>query len=227
MCGRYVARLQAAQLAEWDLIRNVPEFESYNVAPTQSVPVVRHMPEGNVVDLVHWGLIPFWAKGVPPKYSTINATVEKIQDGATWRGPWKRGQRCALLANGFYEWQVLEDGKTKQPYYIHLNDQELFGFAGLWDSSTREDGTVVQSCTIVTLPASPFMARIHNARQRMPAILAKEDRKAWLEGSAEEAFSVLRPYPDEHLVAWPVSTRVNTPRNNVADLVKPLKEGKG
>ena len=114
MCGRYVAKIQAAELAEWHLIRNVPPFESYNVAPTQSVPIVRHTSEGNAADMVRWGLIPFFAKGIPPTYSTINATVEKIKDGASWPGPWKRGQRCAVLASGFYEWQALP-GRAKRP----------------------------------------------------------------------------------------------------------------
>jgi putative SOS response-associated peptidase YedK len=55
----------------------------------------------------------------------------------------------------------------------------------------------------------------------MPAILAKEDREAWLSGSPDEAWSTLKPYADEHLVAWPVSRRVNTPKNNDPELVVP------
>lgn len=221
MCGRYVAKLEAAQLAEWDLIRNVPEFESYNVSPTQSVPIVRQTAAGNAVNLVHWGLIPFWAKGVQPKYSTINATVEKLKDGATWRGPWKRGQRCALLASGFYEWQVRGDGKAKQPFYIQLNDQDLFGFAGLWDSSVGADGVAVESCTIITMPANKLMAEIHNTKHRMPAMLEKSDREAWLNGTPDEAYAVIKQYPETHMVARPVSTRVNTPKNNDRTLIEP------
>ena len=222
MCGRYVARIEAAQLAEWDLIRNVPAFESYNVAPTQSVPVVRHTDEGNAADMLRWGLIPFFAKGVPPKYSTINATIEKIKDGPTWRGPWKRGQRCAVLATGFYEWQVQADGKTKIPYYITLNDQDSFGIAGLWDRSVDTDGKAIESCTMITMPANKLMAEIHNTKHRMIAILANEDRQAWLEGSADEAFAVLKQYPETHMVARPVSTRVNSPKNNDQSLIDSL-----
>jgi len=86
-----------------------------------------------------------------PKFSTINATIEKLTEAATWRGPWSRRQRCILPAIGFYEWQVQADGRSKQPYYITANDQAIFGFAGLWDRSKREDGTKVESCTIVTM----------------------------------------------------------------------------
>ena len=195
---------------------------SYNVAPTQDVPVVRVNRAGERSGgRLRWGLIPFWAKGVQPKYSTINATVERLTDGATWRGPWRRGQRCIIPALGFYEWQVLPDGNNKQPFYITLNDQEVFGFAGLWDSSIRGDGIAVESCTIVTMPANDLMKEIHNVKHRMPAILSNEDREAWLSGTLEEAFQTIKPYPDTQMLATPVSKRVNTPKNDDAQLIAP------
>jgi putative SOS response-associated peptidase YedK len=126
-----------------------------------------------------------------------------------------------MAASGFYEWQVLPDGSSKQPYYITLDDQAVFGFAALWDSSQGEDG-VVESCAIVTLPANSFMAEIHNVRQRMPAILAREDRDAWLTAAPDDALPLIRPYPDTHMVARPVSKRVNTPKNNDPTLIVPL-----
>jgi putative SOS response-associated peptidase YedK len=187
------------------------------------VPIVRLVNGYRLGSRVHWGLIPFWAKGVQPKYSTINATVEKLTDGATWRGPWKRGQRCIIPALGFFEWQVQADGKSKQPFYITMNDQDVFGFAGLWDSSVGADSVAVESCTIVTMPANELMAEIHNVKHRMPAILAKKDREVWLAGTSEEAFKVIKQYADTHMVATPVSTRVNTPKNNDALLIEPAK----
>ena len=117
--------------------------------------------------------------------------------------------------------QVLTDGKTKQPYYITLNDQDIFGFAALWDSSKRDDGVTVESCTIVTMPANALMTEIHNVKHRMPAILTKEDRDAWLTTTPDDAFKLLRQYPDTHMVATPVSKRVNTPKNNDAELIAP------
>ena len=155
-----------------------------------------------------------------PKFSTINATVEKLTDAATWRVPWTRGQRCILPALGFYEWQLQVDGKSKQPFYITLNDQHLFGVAGLWDKSTGADGIAVQSCTIVTMPANKLMSVIHNVKHRMPAILAKENLDTWLTGTPEDGFAVIKQYPDTHMVATPVSTRVNTPKNNDAKLIE-------
>jgi putative SOS response-associated peptidase YedK len=146
-----------------------------------------------------------------------------VQTAASYRGPWTRAQRCLVVARGFYEWQVLSDGKTKVPYYIHANDQDIIAFAGLWDVSRTDAGDRIESVTHITLPANKLLGEIHNAQQRMPAILSKEDRDAWLGGSPDEAWATLRPYPDEHLVAWPVSARVNTPKNNDAELILPAQ----
>ena len=172
--------------------------------------------------LLRWGLVPFFAQGRPGAYSTINARVESIDTAASYRGPWKRAQRCLVPALGFYEWQQLEDG-TKQPFYIRLTDQQPFAFAGLWDRSVREDGEAILSCTIITLPANAFMAGIHNVKARMPAILTKMQRQTWLEGDAAAARAVLQPYPDDLMSAAPVSRRVNSPRNNDVDLIEPLR----
>lgn len=219
MCGRYVSpdlaeaeRYFLVHLLRWKFER------SYNVAPTQQVPVVRMADGEREGAMLRWGLVPFFAKGVPPKYSTINATIEKLIDEASWRGPWKRGQRCILPAQGFYEWHVNEDG-SKTPFYITCADQPVFGFAGLWDSSRTDDGAALESCTIITMPPNPLLAEIHNVKQRMPAILQSQDVDAWLTGSADEARATLKPYPADSMVAWPVSRQVNTSRNNHAGLI--------
>jgi putative SOS response-associated peptidase YedK len=225
MCGRYVTPGQLDLEREFAVVRPLWQVTaSWNVAPTQRVPVVRAGRDGGREGVaMRWGLVPFFAHGVPPKYSTINARVETIASAASYRGPWKRGQRCLLPATGFYEWHVNDDGR-KQAYYIHLADQEVFGLAGLWDRSEAADGTVTESCTIVTMPANELMARIHNGRTRMPAILAKQDREAWLAGSPAEAQAALQPYPDGMMVAYRVGARVNSPRNNDPSLVEPLPE---
>jgi putative SOS response-associated peptidase YedK len=120
------------------------------------------------------------------------------------------------------EWQVQADGKTKVPFYIHTNDQPIFAFAGLWDSSRTDDGIYIESVTHITLPANNLVGEIHNTKQRMPAILEKSDRDAWLTGTREEAWETLAPYPDDLMVAWPVSTRVNKPLNNDSRLIEPV-----
>ena len=165
--------------------------------------------------------MPFFAKGKTGPYSTVNARAEPIETSARYRNPRKRGQRCLLPALGFYEWQVNADS-GKQPFYIYLTDQPVFAFAGLWDRSFAEDGTGLKSCTIITLPANPLMADIHNGRARMPAILAREHHEAWLCGAVADAKSGLESYPQELMVVYPVGKQVNSAHNNDAQLIEPL-----
>lgn len=223
MCGRFIARTDRNWQNFFSLKKPPPQFESWNVAPTQLIPVVRRVADGNECDLLRWGLIPFYARGIPGKYSTINARCETATTSPAYRGPWKRGQRCIIPANGFYEWQQRDT--TKQPYFIRVADHDLFGFAGLWDRSVSADGESIDSCTIVTLPASPFMAVIHNGRQREPAILRPEDHESWLAGTPEQAQLALKPATPGMLVAHEVGRRVNSPRNHGPELIRERVSG--
>jgi putative SOS response-associated peptidase YedK len=226
MCGRFTIGSQAAIEREFSIVQPLWSFEaSYNVAPTHSVPVVRIQDGQRAGVMMRWGLIPWFAKGTPPNYSTINATLENLERGAAWRGPWSRAQRCIMPAAAFYEWH-LGDDRNKNPFLIKLSDQELFGFAALWDRSIKADGTVIESCALITMPGNELMRHIHNTGAhpfRMPALLAKADREQWLMGTALEAKAVLRQYPQDCMVAYQVSTRVNSPKNNDAALIVPVE----
>ena len=204
MCGRYVSPEEASIEREFNLVRSEWQFPAnFNVAPSQSVPIVR-VEDGNPKSvLVRWGLVPFFAKGKPGKYSTFNARAETLTTSSSYRGDWTGGRRCIIPALGFYEWHVKADG-GKQPFFIHVEDQSVFGFAGLWERSRADASTVVESCTIITLPANELM------------------REAWLSGSPEAAAAALAPYPAERMVAYEVSPRVNSPRNNDEKLLEPL-----
>jgi putative SOS response-associated peptidase YedK len=225
MCGRYILRMQDRYLREWNL-HGPPAWvtTSYNIAPTQQVPVMRMEDGGPVAAMVRWGLIPSFARGQPGKFSTINARIESFETAPSFRTAWKRGQRCIQPASGFYEWHLDAQGR-KTPYLITLADQGLFAFAGLWDRSVRDDGAVIESCTHITLPANELMADIHNGGnhpRRMPAILRREDHEIWLKGTRAQARAVLAPYPADLMVAHPVSIRVNSVRNNGPDLIEPI-----
>jgi len=226
MCGRFITADQLAIEREFSVLRPLWSFTaSYNIAPTQSVPVIRIEDGQRTGVMMRWGLIPYFSKGVPPKYSTINATVENLERGAAWRGPWNRAQRCIMPVSAFYEWHLGEDGK-KNPYLIKLADQEVFGFAALWDRSRTDAGAIIESCAIITMAGNDFMRRIHNTGAhpfRMPAVLGKEDRERWLTGSVSEARAVLQPYPQNCMLAYQVSTRVNSPKNNHAALIEPVE----
>ena len=62
-----------------------------------------------------WPLIPVWARGEVPKYSTANARSEEMAGKPAYRNAWRREQRCLIYASGFYEWQARPGGKIKQP----------------------------------------------------------------------------------------------------------------
>jgi putative SOS response-associated peptidase YedK len=230
MCGRYTHLFTWAQIRELYLLTTWPPQKEldldYNVPPSRAVPVVRRTEEGREGLEMRWGLIPFFAKGDPPKYSTVNARIETVTTAPSYRTPWKRGQRCLQLASGFFEWHMDDQGR-KAPYYITCADQPIFAFAGLWDRSIKADGTAVESVVHVTMPANDLMRHIHNTGNnphRMPAILDPADAEAWLTGSNDDAFATLKQYPAANMVAWEVTRAVNTPKNNVAALIEPVAQ---
>lgn len=217
MCGRYIVLNRQAIQRLFSVVLPADWHDSYNVAPSQDVPTVRLVEGRRVMTLMRWGLIPHFARGEAGPWSTINARVETLRGSPAYRDAWRKGQRCLILASAFYEWQVVAD--HKQPYCIGCADQEVFAFAGLWDSSTPPGGEPILSCTIITLEASPLMAEIHNTRRREPAILRPEDHETWLAGNPDEAWACLKQYPDELRSAWPVSKKVNNPRNQGPELI--------
>jgi putative SOS response-associated peptidase YedK len=194
---------------EFRVVRQVvgaPQRGRHNVAPTQEVAVIRSVGGSRELVRMRWGLIPFFAHGEPGRYATFNARIETVRTSPAYRGPWRRGQRCLVPAEGFYEWQVVPGGK--QPWYIACADQRLCAFAGLWESSTPPGGSPILSVTVLTLPASPLMAEIHNTKHREPAILRPEDHETWLNGTPEQAFACLKPYDDALRSAQPVARDV-------------------
>jgi putative SOS response-associated peptidase YedK len=228
MCGRYTLR-------RIDLIRGgfdaslLPSFEEFterprfNIAPSQPIPVVRLDASGKrVLGTVRWGLIPSWTKG-KPKNQPINARAETLATSGMFRQAFER-RRCLVPADGFYEWRKLPDGKTKQPMFVHRRDDGVFAFAGLWERWRPEEGAEpVDTCTIITTTPNELMAPIHD---RMPVIVDPADYDRWLdrETLAADVAGLLRPYAAHYMEARPVSTKVNSPRNDDEDCVEPLAD---
>lgn len=217
---------------EWHIGRhnNNPFRNLYDARPTQFLPILRMSPEHGIeLDAFRWGLVPsWWKKPLKEVGGTFIATVEKIAaNSGMWRTPFLR-RRCLVPVHGFYEWQYQPDG-TSVRHYIKLRDADLFTLAGLWDMWKQPDGTLLDSYAVITCPANPLMARIHNRPKksegpRMPVILTGETAKAWfdpgVELSPEERLGLLQPYSQEAMVAYPV---VNTAADP-ADLIKPIGE---
>lgn len=226
MCGRFTLSAPAEQLAQqFDLPEEPITVPRYNIAPTQPVAVVRANPETKAREwaLTLWGLIPSWAKDPSIGNSLINARAETVAEKPSFRSAFKR-RRCLVPASGFYEWQRQE--KRKQPYYINMRSDDPFAIAGLWEAWHSPDGSVIESCTLLTTEANELMEPIHN---RMPVIIASEDYATWL-GSGKDASPaeldqlrhLLRPYPADAMQAVPISTYVNNVRNEGAQCIEPL-----
>jgi putative SOS response-associated peptidase YedK len=214
MCRCYVSPDTTSIERNFDLTGSEWRFAAnFNTTPSQIVPVIRPNEGRTEVVPMRWGFA---------KRGSFNAGVETLATGTAFRVPWKRGRRCIVPALGFYEWHVDPDA-SKRPYYIHPDDQDVFGFAGLWAPCRADANGVTESCSIITLPANPLMAKIHNSGARMPAMLTLEQRKLWLLGSTERAGMALSAYADERLLAYAVSDRISSPHSNDESLLEPLE----
>lgn len=217
MCGRYTLAAPVNELVEQFDIDEYPSSitTSYNIAPTQEVAAVIAEDEKRKLEMLRWGLVPAWADDPSIGNRMINARSETVAEKPSFRKAFK-DRRCLVLSDGFYEWRRTPDGK--QPYYIHMKDGSPFAFAGLWES--WRDAQEIRSCTIITTEANELVGDIHN---RMPVILAPEDYSLWLDPDFKERealTSLLRPYPNDAMEAYPVSRRVNSPSNNVPDCIE-------
>lgn len=218
MCGRYtLIDIDIKEFKKRYGITKVPKDlrPNYNVTPQQNVlAILNETPKE--LSLVHWGLIPSWAKEVNTKYSMINARAETITEKPAYRGIIKR-RRCLIIADSFYEWKKV-DGR-KYPHRIMLKDESLFSFAGVWDH-WENDGKEVNSCSIITTAPNKMMGRIHD---RMPVILDKESENEWLSDlTIDRVIKLLKSYDDRDMKAYEVSKLVNSPANNDPAVLEPV-----
>jgi putative SOS response-associated peptidase YedK len=230
MCGRFTLHTEREILArrfdvDVEMLGSVDE--RYNIAPAQEILTVYAPKSGRTATQMRWGLIPSWAKEPEKLPSMINARIETASTRASYRVPFRR-QRCLILADGFYEWGPSgETRKGRTPFWFSLPSGEPFAMAGLWSAwrpPDEPDREPQLSCTILTAPANPTVAAVH---ERMPVILRPESEAAWLDPEVREVGDVralLEPLAPETLHAVPVSRRVNSPRNNGPDLIQPVPD---
>ncbi len=216
MCGRITLTVKPEVLLEEFPVDEVPDFEPhFNLAPTQALCVVTNR-EPRKVQLFRWGLLPFWAKSLKDGARMINARSDSVASKPAFKKAFER-KRCLILADGFYEWKVL-DKKRKQPYFIGLKDRRPFAFAGLWETWRAPDSEEpVYTCSVITTDANASLSRLHD---RMPVILPPEAYTRWLEDGGQD---LLVPY-DGAMESYPVSTLVNSPVNDTRECLEPIEE---
>lgn len=250
MCGRFSLEkpIDAIQLRfgldPGEPLEHVPR---YNVAPGQHILTIVERDGRRQPVYMRWGLIPSWQK--EPKPGPINARAETVGERPMFRGAYRQ-RRCLIPADGFYEWQPVPGGQpgarpgAKQPFRFTRADGGLFAFAGIWEwweapaDTGRPTGRVGQlslldnpgvgdepsrpaeptrllTCCLLTTIPNELVQPVHD---RMPLMLPEEAETAWLRGEPVPPL----PYPAELMTAYPVSTRVNSPRHDDAACIVPL-----
>ncbi|MBN1828011.1 MAG: SOS response-associated peptidase [Deltaproteobacteria bacterium] len=218
MCGRFILISDLSDLCgsfNIDDVEFLPE-ENYNITPGSTVSAVIAHQGRRVLRACLWGLVPHWSKKISGRVGLINARVETIHEKPSFRSSFKK-KRCLIPADGYYEWRL---GKTKKtPFFIRSASKEPLGLAGLYDVWSDGEGRERWTCAIVTMEADSRMQPIHN---RMPVIVAPEDRRLWLDPETESEVlrGMLMSRENEELEAYPVSTLVNSPRNNDPRLIE-------
>lgn len=222
MCGRYTLSSPGELVAEvFELSRSPELTPRYNVAPTQESAVIRIVAGDRRLDHLRWGLVPYWAAEPGIGNRMINARSETLGEKPSFRAAYRR-RRCLVLADGFYEWVQQTGQPRKVPHYIMLRNGQPFAFAGLWEQWFSPDGSEIKSATIITTDPNEKLARLHN---RMPVILQRDDYMRWIdpdERSPAELQDLLVAYPAAEMKFHPVSTLVNSPANNVPEVVQPV-----
>jgi putative SOS response-associated peptidase YedK len=218
MCGRYELHSHPAAIALAFGLAYPPHIHPrYNIAPMQQVPIVRLNTAGDrELVQVRWGLVPRRARDPSIGARMINARGETVATKPTFGTAFRR-HRCLLPADGFYEWQVLANA-PKQPMRVGMKDGSLFGLAGLYERWLSPEGEPLDTCTILTTQAN---ALLHPVHERMPVIVPPDAYEQWLDPAAPEPEMLIAPYPAQPMTFWPVSMRVNSVKNDAADLIEP------
>lgn len=223
MCGRFTLTTDYDTLEERFSLKGgvqLPLVPRYNIAPTQEVLSVVNDGQGNLGEMMRWGLIPSWAKDPSIGNRMINARAETLTTKPSFRTAFKK-RRCLIPADSFYEWRRLNG--SRRPMRIMLKSGEPFAFAGLYETWKDPEGQSVRSCTIITTDSNTLIQPVHD---RMPVILPRDAEVAWLDPGFEDTGALLEllvPYPSEEMTAYEVSKLVNSPHNESPEVTAPVQ----
>ncbi|MEM1110995.1 MAG: SOS response-associated peptidase [Pseudomonadota bacterium] len=189
-----------------------------NVAPTESLTLLRAGENGITASAARWWLTPSWAPAVEQKYAMFNARAETLAKSRAYKKPFA-SQRGIVPVSSFIEWRA-EEG-VKQPWLIS-NEARALALAALWDVWHGE-GEALLSCTLVTTAAADSFAPWHH---RMPVVLCADECQRWLDNShridAEDP--LFRPGLKHDWLLRPLDRAVNNARNKSPELMRGLAE---
>ncbi|WP_247009519.1 SOS response-associated peptidase [Halorientalis litorea] len=213
MCGRTSLFAPASDLrSRFDAAVPDAYRPRYNVAPTEPVEVITADAPAEI-QRFYWGLRPSWADG--DDEGLINARAETVAEKPAFADAWE-SRPCLVLSSGFYEWKDTERGGTR-PYRVHRADDVAFAMAGIHERWTG-DGDALDTVTILTTEPNDLIEPLHH---RMAVVLPRDEEETWLTGGPEDRHALCRPYPDDDLDAYPISTAVNDPANDSPGIIEP------
>jgi putative SOS response-associated peptidase YedK len=218
MCGRITQK--GGELRGFVTVSLIEEVvpPRWNGAPSQAFWVIRRHPATGEYrrDRLVWGLIPYWVKEPDGGRKPINARAENIASLASFRAAYAK-RRCLIPIDNFFEWKAIKGQKARQPYAIAMKDGEPYAVGGIWESWNQpETGELIRTFAIVTTRANEIVGTIHD---RMPVIVARENYDRWLSPIEPDPSDLLAPYPSEPMTVWPISMKVNSPRNDAPDIL--------
>ena len=217
MCGRtslFVPLDDLQSRFDADYVADGGYRPRFNIAPHQPIEIISNEATDEI-DQYTWGLLPPWADD--PNEGFINARSETAHEKRSFKDAWE-SRPCLVLSSGFYEWQK-PNGGPKQPYRIYREDDVAFAMAGLWQEWHGEGEDSLRSVTILTTEPNDVVEPIHD---RMPVVLPRDEEERWLTVGPDERSELCRPYPEDDLDAYAISTSVNNPKNDDARLIEPL-----
>ena len=219
MCGRFNITSDPLTQLLMELVGLPhPGPDNFNAAPTETIQVLRLDEDGEPeLAPMRWWLTPHWSKAPSTKYAMFNARSETAATSPAFREPYRK-RRCVVPVSGFYEWS--RQNNRKLPYLLKPHDQPGLLLAGLWDRWRNPDtDEVLESFTVLTVPASPAMALIHN---RQPLMLSVEEARAWMDPDSKDFESLIDSDLPVEIDAVPVSTHVNNARNKDERCMDPI-----
>lgn len=216
MCGRYASYLPPDFIARlFGTVNPLPNLKpTWNLAPTNDAPVVRLASNGQRhLDVLKWGLVPYFTKDLKKARKPINARAETVATSGMFKTAFAK-RRCLVPAPAYYEWRDDPEGKT--PFAVARVDGDPVVFAGIWEDWCSPDGEVLHTFSTITTDANRQLAAIQD---RMPVIIEKADWPVWLGEVAGDVPALLRPLPEDVLRIWPVDKRVGNVRNGGPELL--------
>ncbi len=223
MCGRFQLSVKGKEISERFDIEVHDEIHrpasgqvsatlGFNCAPFQWLPLILNTQPFQI-SYLRWGLLPSWISDPRAASKMINARAETLHEKRAFKTAYQQ-RRCLVPANGFYEWKA---NAIRQPYRFFMRDESIFAFAGIWEQWSSNNGELISTFSIVTTSANRLMESIHH---RMPLILHRKDEKIWL-GSSDinQIQPLLKPFPDELMDCYPISSLVNKITNDDERLI--------